>query len=576
MPSTPSTQLSIIIPTLNEASHLPALLDDLNKQQDISFEIIIGDGGSTDATRAFAESFGVGFVPSTRGRGAQMNAAAGHAHGDVYLFLHADSRIDDPMLLRNAVQALTSELSRQERVAGHFRLRFSRSTGQNAMAYRFAEEKTAFNRANTTNGDQGLLLSKTLFKELGGFDESLPFMEDQCLAELIRSRGTLITLPGYLETSARRFESEGFHRRYILMSIMMGLHSVGINNFFLRAPGVYRVQQDTGRLRLTPFFDLIRRMMRDEWGVLGSIRIFYLLGRYIRQNSWQMFFFVDVWLRPLLGAGRYPFLKLHDRIFAPCTNYRVFNAIAGLFCFVWYLGILATFFRIVERRSHKRRSAVALFVRNPVAGRVKTRLAREIGDDHACAFYRAMVLDALAATSGCGGTRYLFHDGADADELPGEWLEAAHAVLPQQGESIGDRMAAAFELLFSRGVQQVVLLGSDIPGIDADLLRSSLLALDTYDAAIAPAVDGGYCLIALNCKKFTRRLFQDIAWSSEEVLQTTLERFTECGLLVKLLDVRQDIDTLDDLREYCRRPSMTACASNAWLSEAGYMKSVER
>jgi rSAM/selenodomain-associated transferase 2 len=350
----PQVLLSIIIPALNEAENLPALLDDLRKQQNISLEIIVGDGGSTDATRSVADASGVCFVTAVRGRGAQMNAATGQAAGDYILFLHADSRIDDPCLLGNALRAITSELRNQNRVAGHFCLRFMRTAKRNAMAYRYAEEKSAINRVNTTNGDQGLLLSKEFFSHLGGFDESLPFLEDQRIAEKIRSVGKWITLPGYLKTSARRFETEGFHRRYILMSMMMGLHSVGAEEFFVRAPGIYRVQQDTGTLLLTPFFCLIWRMMRDEWGLSGTIHIFYLLGRYIRQNSWQMFFFLDVWLRQLLGVGRYPFLNFHDRVFRPCTSFRVFNALTGVLCFIWFMVIQSPFFWLIERRDQKK------------------------------------------------------------------------------------------------------------------------------------------------------------------------------------------------------------------------------
>ena len=353
----PQPLLSVVIPTLNEAENLPSLLDDLKKQQNISLEIIVGDGGSSDATRSVTDAYGVRFVSARRGRGVQMNAAAEHASGDYFLFLHADSRIDCPCLLQNAVRAMTDERCGDDRIAGHFSLRFIRSTKRNAMAYRYAEEKSAFNRANTTNGDQGLMLTKEFFRQLGGFDESMPFLEDQRIAEKIRSQGRLFTLPGHLNTSARRFEAEGFHRRYILMSMMMGLYSIGAEEFFARAPEVYRVQQDTGTLSLSPYFGLIRRMMYDDWGLWGSIRVFYRLGRYIRQNSWQMFFFLDVWLRSLLGVGRYPFLGFHDRVFGPCTNFAAFNALTGVICFVWFMGIMAPFFWLTDRRRTNTKSA---------------------------------------------------------------------------------------------------------------------------------------------------------------------------------------------------------------------------
>ena len=167
MNNIPQQVLSVIVPTLNEAENLSSLLNDLKKQRNISLEIIVGDGGSSDATKSVADACGVTVVSAARGRGTQMNAAAGQAAGDYLLFLHADSRIDDPDFLNNAVRVLTSELCEHDRVAGHFRLRFLRSTKRNVMGYRYAEEKTAFNRINTTNGDQGLLLTKEFFRHLG-------------------------------------------------------------------------------------------------------------------------------------------------------------------------------------------------------------------------------------------------------------------------------------------------------------------------------------------------------------------------------------------------------------------------
>jgi len=347
MARTPLPLLSVIIPTLNEAENLPFLLSDLNRQQDIAIEIIIGDGGSIDATRQIAAKATARVVVTEPGRAIQMNAAAAQASGEYLLFLHADSRLDDSCLLVNAVQFLQHEQG-ETPLAGHFPLRFIRTMKRNNLAYRFAEEKTALNRVNTTNGDQGLLLSMAFFRRLGGFDESLPFLEDQRIAERIRATGGWLTLPGHLRTSARRFEAEGFHRRYILMSMMMGLHTVGEESFFRQAPGVYRTQQETGKLLLSPFFSLLWRMLFTEWGFTVALLTFYRLGRYIRQNSWQMFFFGDVCLRSLLGKGCYPFLHFHDRLFAHCINFRVFNALTGLLCFIWFMWVLAAFFRISD------------------------------------------------------------------------------------------------------------------------------------------------------------------------------------------------------------------------------------
>ena len=346
-----SPTLSIVIPTLNEAEHLPTLLSDIKAQKNIEVEIIAGDGGSTDGTQEILGESGAMIVSTARGRGTQMNGAAGKASGDYLFFLHADSRIEDKQLLSNALNALRNDIDQDENlhVAGHFALRFIRTTHSNAMAYRYMEEKTAFNRTNTTNGDQGFLMTREYFEHLGGFNEKLPFLEDQELAEKIRKEGRWITLPGTLYTSARRFEIEDFHRRYILMGIIMGLYSTGVDSFFHRTPHLYQTQQETGKLLMTPFFRVIWQIMRKEMGIWGSIRAWFYVGRYVRQNSWQMFYFLDVWARPRLGPGRYPFLSFHDNFFRRLTNFAIFDGICATFCFVWFMGFLAPYFWLRER-----------------------------------------------------------------------------------------------------------------------------------------------------------------------------------------------------------------------------------
>ena len=96
-----------------------------------------------------------------------MNAAAILARGEYLLFLHADSRLPETGLLADALSELQTSATAGPRVAGHFRLRFIRSHAGGDLFYRYMEAKTALNRVNTTNGDQGLLLSRAFFAELG-------------------------------------------------------------------------------------------------------------------------------------------------------------------------------------------------------------------------------------------------------------------------------------------------------------------------------------------------------------------------------------------------------------------------
>ena len=212
-------------------------------------------------------------------------------------------------------------------------------------------------------------------------------------------------------------------------------------------------------------------------------------------------------------------------------------------------------------------TVVALFVRAPVPGRVKTRLAVGLGEEGACQLYQAMVADILGTLKVSGLPIHLFHDDKESGALPLAWRDAAAQVRPQRGEDIGERMAAAFADCFAQEIEQVILVGSDIPDLDARIIDAAREALATHDAALAPAVDGGYGLIALKRQQYRPELFTDIPWSTGQVLPTTLQRFAECRLNVALLPVLRDIDTLADLLAYWHHPCPAASATNQAIAQ---------
>lgn len=342
--------LSVIIPALNEQDYLPALLTDLQAQKRVNLEIIVVDGGSSDETRKRCRPFSPIFVHGARGRARQLNAGFKRSTGSDILFMHADSRLKDPHLLANALRHWHNALAnhRQDTIAGHFPLKFMRTRPGNSMSYRFTEGKTYFNRINTTNGDQGFLLKRSFFEDLGGFDESQHFLEDQKLAEKIRVRGTWITLPGVLYASGRRFEEQGYHRLCILMSMIMALYSTGRTEFFERVKSIYAGHGDTGHLLLKPYFKASFKMFVYDLGFFGSIRAWFFIGRYIRQNSWQMFFFLDVLLRTYEKNLTYPLLRFHDTYFWPITDNPVCDTINSFIAFFWFIVVLAPYFFIVD------------------------------------------------------------------------------------------------------------------------------------------------------------------------------------------------------------------------------------
>jgi rSAM/selenodomain-associated transferase 2 len=340
--------LSVIIPTINEVDKLPILLASLNRQKNINLDVLVVDGGSTDATTSVAEKMGARTIRSDKGRARQLNTGAAQAACENLLFLHADSIIDNENFLQQALEAFKTETEDTYAVAGHFPLKFSHQPGKHHLAFRYLEEKTATNRPYTINGDQGLLIRRDFFVQLGGYDESLPMMEDQAIAAKIFSNGRWVVLPGILQTSGRRFETEGFHRRYLLMSLMMGLYWTGAHQFFQRAKNSYVDQGDAEQLKLWPFFRCIWQMLIQDFGWKRSFIQWYRVGRYVRQNSWQLFFFFDVALRAKLGQGAYPYTRFHDRLVSPVTDNILFNVLVTPMVFIWYMIVLGPAFFLID------------------------------------------------------------------------------------------------------------------------------------------------------------------------------------------------------------------------------------
>ncbi|MGN7612900.1 TIGR04283 family arsenosugar biosynthesis glycosyltransferase [Magnetococcales bacterium HHB-1] len=355
--------LSIIIPTLNEAERLPLLLGQLQQQKGIAFEICIVDGGSKDGSKTVVETFQnrrkeenqphwpVRWLASLRGRSIQMNHGASESHGSYLLFLHADSTLTDFKQLQRALNHLKqSEKRYQSRhVAGRFQLTFLTQNRSIPFRYQYYAKKAMLHRRGVINGDQGFLLSRDFFEKLGGFDESLPIMEDQRLAEQIWRQGRWTLLPGVLQTSARRFEREGFSRRMILNAFLQSFNAIGFHSFFLQAPHAYRAQTHADRLLLAPFCALIHQLNRSA-GLKASWQRWSAIGRYVRQNFWQIFFLFDLRFKQFpkecSEKKRYknspeyyispPLLSFHDRFIYPLLNFKIFDILTALLTALWF------------------------------------------------------------------------------------------------------------------------------------------------------------------------------------------------------------------------------------------------
>ena len=322
--------LSVVVPVLEDAEPLASLLAGLRAQEGLALEVLVADGGGgsgSEPARRAAHGGGppVRAVQTAPGRGCQMNAAAREARAPDLLFLHADSVLEDPGMLARAWQRMDRERSCRGsfRVAGRFGLRFVRSRPGHEGAYYFYEAKTRLNRPEVVNGDQGLWLERAYFEELGGFDESLPYLEDARLARRIDETGAWITLPGTLGTSARRFEVEGLPVRQTLNALVRNFEAIGMNGFFARAADAYRLQGRAARLRLGPFLRAAERESRSH-GAKAFARWWWGTAGYVASNAWQLAFALDcrrnrrAGLPP--GRGPTPWLDRYDRRVGPLAR----------------------------------------------------------------------------------------------------------------------------------------------------------------------------------------------------------------------------------------------------------------
>lgn len=189
--------------------------------------------------------------------------------------------------------------------------------------------------------------------------------------------------------------------------------------------------------------------------------------------------------------------------------------------------------------------AVLVFVRAPEAGRVKTRLAAEIGGEAALRVYVRLAEHALEQARAAGAEVRVHYTPADAGERVQAWLGPGAAYLPQAEGDLGERMRDAFDAAFAAGFRRVVIIGSDLPDLSAELLRRAFALLDAGEAVLGPARDGGYWLLGL--RRPVPEVFRGIAWSTAEVFAETVARLRAEGIEPALLEVLSDVDEAADL-----------------------------
>tara|TARA_B110000211_G_C14024959_1_gene529369 strand:+ start:325 stop:924 length:600 start_codon:yes stop_codon:yes gene_type:complete len=188
--------------------------------------------------------------------------------------------------------------------------------------------------------------------------------------------------------------------------------------------------------------------------------------------------------------------------------------------------------------------AVIVFVKNPELGKVKTRLAKSIGDEGALKVYKFLLkfTEDLIRNSRAEQL-FLYHHEEIIEANKWDVLNCENRM--QSKGDLGDKMQSAFEYVFSKGFNHVVILGSDCLEITPEILNNSFLELEKSDSVIGPAKDGGYYLLGLN--KMIPEIFNDMPWSRSSLFEETLKGIESKKLNYKLLPILSDVDYLQDL-----------------------------
>jgi len=188
-------------------------------------------------------------------------------------------------------------------------------------------------------------------------------------------------------------------------------------------------------------------------------------------------------------------------------------------------------------------TALIIFVRNPILGKVKTRLAKDIGDVKALQVYHLLVKHTLDITQPLKCSKFVYY----ADEVNDQdiWDNQDYIKRLQNGNDLGERMYFAMNELFIAGFKKVLIIGSDCLQLKTEILEEAIIRLDQNSAVLGPAIDGGYYLLGLT--SIISDLFINKEWSSEKVAQQTLNDFIRLGISFGLLEELNDIDDASDL-----------------------------
>ncbi|MEP7108576.1 MAG: TIGR04282 family arsenosugar biosynthesis glycosyltransferase [Ferruginibacter sp.] len=189
------------------------------------------------------------------------------------------------------------------------------------------------------------------------------------------------------------------------------------------------------------------------------------------------------------------------------------------------------------------KSGLIIFIRNSIAGKVKTRLAKTMGDEKALLIYNQLLAHTHSVTRDLPCDKFLYYsDWADQND---NWENVRFQKRVQHPGDLGERMSNAFLELFKVGYEKLLIIGSDCLELNELIINEAFDTLNTKKVVIGPSLDGGYYLLGMTA--YFPGIFLDKKWSTSSVLKETLQDLFNSGIKVGKLKMLNDIDEEKDL-----------------------------
>ena len=188
-------------------------------------------------------------------------------------------------------------------------------------------------------------------------------------------------------------------------------------------------------------------------------------------------------------------------------------------------------------------NALIIFVRNTEKGKVKSRLAKDLGEDETLQVYKFLLQYTRDISLTCNCSHFVFY--SSYVHVQDVFDDDVFTKFVQEGEDLGERMMNAFKKVFGLGCKKVCIIGSDCYELQTEILNEAFEKLDTTEVVIGPATDGGYYLLGM--KQLHNDLFTGKDWGTSSVFDDTMDTITKAGLSYAELAVLNDIDTIEDL-----------------------------